>query len=372
MEKYKTWVEIKKSAIHHNIKELRSLLKPRTQLWAVVKSNAYGHGLLPFSKASNVLSVSGFCIDSVTEGLALRNAGIKKPVLVLGPTLSSQPVNAAAQKDLTLTIANFEALRLLKSVKKPSKFHVKIDTGMHRQGFSLKEIPSLIKSLKMKTLVESCAGLYTHFASAKDINYPAYTDYQFSLFKKAAQMFERAGFKNLLKHAAATGGTLVNASYHCDAVRSGIGLYGLWPSKELEFQRPDIRLKPVLSWHALISEIKTLKKGDYIGYDLAERAVAPIKVAIIPIGYWHGFPRALSGIGEVLIRGRRAKVLGRVSMDLIAVNANQIPCAVNDRITLIGWQKRSEISASEFAQKFGTTHYEAVTRINPLIERIVT
>ena len=378
--KFKTWVEISRKAIAGNIKIMRSFLKPKTKLWAVVKSNAYGHGLVAFSLVANKSGVDGFCVDSVLEGLKLRENGIKKPVLVLGPTLPHL-FEVAESKLITVTISNFEALNnFIKSKKKP-KFHLKIDSGMHRQGFYLKDIPQVIKLFKVNKIGEFMTGMYTHFASAKDINYPTYTDMQFEIFQKAADKIKRADFsskggsasggKNVIFHAAATGAIFINQKYHLGAVRSGIGLYGLWPSRELMIQNKDIKLNPVLSWHVLISEIKNLKKGDFVGYDLVERVMKSTKMAILPIGYWHGFPRSLSGIGEVLIKGRLARVLGRVSMDLVVVDVSGIDCKVGDRAVIVGGQNGNEISASDIAQKFGTTHYEFVTRINPLIERII-
>lgn len=364
----KTWVTINKKSAQHNYKIIRALLTPKTKLWAVVKSNAYGHGLILFSKLADSLGMDGFCVDSVLEGTKLRQAGIKKPILVLGPTLPNLLPEAVRNK-IIITISNLNQLAVYKKSKFKPEFHLKIDTGMHRQGFFL---PELKKSLGARNLQfetrNLLKGVYTHFASAKDLNYPTFTDRQFAEFQRAILILEKTGYKNLFKHCAATGAAFINKKYHLDAVRVGIGLYGLWPSKELEMQLDkEIKLKPALSWYGIISEIKNVKKGDYVGYDLTERLTRPAIIAVIPIGYWHGFDRHLSGIGEVLIGGRRTKVLGRVSMDLIAVNATGIKCKVGDRVTLIG----GEIGAPEMAAKVGTTHYEIVTRINPLIERIV-
>ncbi len=368
----KTWVEIRKRALENNIKTIRRILAPKTRLWSVVKSNAYGHGLTEFAQTAAPF-VDGFCVDSVPEGLKLRENGITKPILVLGPTLPGL-LKDAAENSITVSISNTDALNNLRAGKLIPQFHIKIDTGMHRQGFYTAELPAAIRIIKSdKRISGKLTGLFTHFASAKDINYPTYTEMQFADFQKAAERFKKAGFNNLLRHAAATGGTMLDKKYHLDAVRIGIGLYGLWPSKELQIQKKQLKFRPVLSWHALISEIKLLKKGDYVGYDLAERVSGPTKIAIIPIGYWHGFPRILSnGQGEVLIRGTRARILGRVSMDLIVVNANGIACKVGDRATLIGTQKNEELSAFDVAQKCGTVHYEFVTRINPLIYRRIS
>jgi len=371
---YRTWVEISSKAARRDYETFRKLIGPKVKIWSVVKSNAYGHGLMAFSKVMADTGTDGFCVDSVVEGLRLRKEGIKKPILVLGPTLGNR-LGEAAVNDITISISNFDALKALAKIKTPPEFHVKIDTGMHRQGFYLNDLPRAIKFLKNRNhnLKPALEGIYTHFASAKDINYPTFTDGQFVKFQKAVKLFERAGFKNLVRHCAATGAALINKKYHLDAVRLGIGLYGLWPSRELEVQLASrIHLQPVLSWRAVISEIKNLKVEDYVGYDLVERASRDTKMAVIPIGYWHGYPRSLSSIGEVIVNGRRSKVLGRVSMDLLTVDVGGIRCKVGDAATLIGRDGGAEISASEIAQKSGTTHYEFLTRLNPLMERIVT
>ncbi len=360
----RTWIEIDRRAAKDNYDVFRNLIGPKVKLWSVVKSNAYGHGLYAFAKLANKFGVDGFCVDSVVEGAALRRNGIGKPILVLGPTLPLRYAYAA-KHDIAITISNFEALNALVREKRPPEFHIKIDTGMHRQGFYLEDIPKVIRLLNPRL-----SGIYTHFAAAKDLRDTAYTEKQFEIFKSAAGYFERAGFTKLVRHASATGGALLGPRYHLDAVRVGIGLHGVWPSPELARQLgKKITLEPTLAWRAVVSEVKTLKKGDRVGYDLTARAPRDMSIAVIPVGYWHGFPRALSNVGEVLIRGARAKVLGRVSMDLIVVAAPRAtkPGAI---ATLIGRDGRSAITADETAKNIGTTAYELLTRLNPLMERV--
>ena len=370
MAQNKVFVNINSAAVQHNIKTFRQLVTSKAKLFAVVKSNAYGHGLADFSSLADKSGVDGFCVDSVVEGEKLRKEGIKKTILVLGPTFKNW-LETAAKNKITITVSNFEALaELAKSRFKP-EFHLKIDTGMRRQGFYTEELPKTIRLIRNSKLEIALKGAYTHFASAKELNYPTATENQFREFQKAIKILEAAGFKNLVKHCAATGGVLLNQKYHMDAVRVGIGLYGLWPSMELMAQLPKLKLKPVLSWHTLVSETKKLEAGDYVGYDLTERIQKPSKMAILPIGYWHGYPRALSGIGEVLIGGKKCRVLGRVSMDMIAVDVTGTKCARSDKATLIGKQMGEEISAYDLARKIGASHYEIITRINPLIERVV-
>lgn len=370
---FRTWVEISKSAVQKNIATFRKLIGPKVKLWAVVKSNAYGHGLVQFSKIAEVNKVDGFCVDSYVEAVRLRKEGIKKSILVLGPTLVELAKDAVS-KDITLSVSNFETLKSLAELKNPPHFHIKIDTGMSRQGFFLEDIPKVISFLNSKFITHNSKfiGLYTHFASAKDTNYPTYTDRQFEIFNKTIKLFEKAGYKNLVKHVSATGGTMINPKYHLDAVRIGIGLYGLWPAKELELQLSNkLHLKPVLAWKTIVSEVKNIPAGQFVGYDLVERVNRLTKIAVLPIGYWHGLPRILSGIGEVLINGRRARILGRVSMDLTVVDVTGIKCLVGDIATLIGQDGETVIKAEEMARHAQTSHYEIVTRLNPLMERVI-
>ncbi len=394
MNGLKTWIGIDKKAVQRNIQLFRKLVGGKTKIFAVVKSNAYGHGLLTFSKLANSfrvdphtkrggmgkfkaprygVGVDGFCVDSVIEGMKLREEGIEKTILVLGPTFKNL-LKDAAKNDITITISGMDALKELKASKYHPEFHLKIDTGMHRQGFYVEQLPEVIRQVKsLKFNVESLlTGAYTHFASAKDVNYPTFTDGQFAEFQKAVRVLEKAGFKNLTKHAAATGGTLVNKKYHLDAVRIGIGLYGLWPSTELGIQMEKIKLEPVLSWHSLVSEVKEVAAGDYVGYDLTERVARNSRIAVVPIGYWHGYPRSLSGVGEVLISGKKSRVLGRVSMDMIVIDVTGMKVKRGDKVTLIGNQGSAEMSAYEVARRAGgASYYELLTRINPLIERVV-
>jgi len=222
------------------------------------------------------------------------------------------------------------------------------------------------KNFSKKIILE---GVYTHFAAAKNPSFTRPTMSQFALFKEAALVFENHGFKPI-KHAAATSAALIFPDTLLDAARIGIGIYGLWPSKETKEAFKDVfKLKPALSWRAVLSEVKELPKGSKIGYDFTEVLSKKTKVAICPIGYWHGYPRALSSIGRLIINGKMAKVLGRVSMDMIAVDVSGIRTKSGDLATIIGRSGRLSASADKMAYLADTTNYEIVTRINPLIKR---
>lgn len=360
--KLKTWIEINQKAIFYNIGVFRGLIGPKVKLASVVKSNAYGHGLFDFATIAARGGVDSFCVDSIFEAETLRDHGVKKPILVLGMTM---PIHyaEAVKNNCAITISNLNALKdWIKSKIKP-KIHIKIDTGMNRQGFFVNELPQVIKMLRAKTEYINCIeGIYTHFAAAKDTNYPTYTEIQFNKFKKAIDLFSKNGIKNILKHASASSGTMLNSRYHLDMVRIGMGLYGYPPSKEIGIQMPEIKLKPVLKWKTIISEVKVVPKGSFISYDLTERVNRETKVGILPIGYWHGLPWALSNVGDVIINDKRAKILGRVTMDVAMVDITDIKCMPYDKVTI-------DILDSSF--KARTSFYEFLTRINPLIQRVV-
>jgi alanine racemase len=338
----------------------------------VVKSNAYGHNLIEFSQELTRLGADCLGVDSLVEGVALRKAGITIPILVLGYTLPALYSEARKNK-IAVTISSMtmlrDALQLQKSPK-PLRIHIKVDTGMHRQGFQLHESAALLYQLGSSAPALIVEGLYTHFAEAKNPRSGDNTRRQIKEFAEWISAFHTAGLKPMT-HASATGGTLLYPAAHYDMVRIGIGLYGLWPSSEAERALTrKLALKPVLSWRAVVSEVKVVKRGERVGYDLTEMLTRESTLVVIPVGYWHGFPRLLSSKGRVLIHGKTARVVGRVSMDMIVVDVTDIPkVKAGDTATLIGSDGKEQIKASELAQFAATTHYEIVTRLNPLMKR---
>jgi alanine racemase len=368
----RTWIEVDIKALKHNLQVFRSLLKPQCLLMAVVKSNAYGHGLVGFSQVADKLGVNYFGVDSAIEGITLRKNGIEKPILVLGYTLSEM-IERAVANNISLSISSFSALNTLikLKLKKPVKIHIKVDTGMHRQGFLLNESNKLIEKLqanKKKIIVE---GLFTHFASAKNPSFPSYTLKQIEMFNHWKGIFKNNGF-NPICHASASAGVILFPQAQFDMVRIGAGFYGIWPSTETKsYAESKFKLQPVLSWRTILAEIKNLPKGSQIGYDCAETLEKDSVIGICPIGYWHGYPRNLSSIGKVLIKGHKTKILGRISMDMIIIDLTGIKnIKVGDEVTLIGRDGKEEIGLEEVAMLADTSTYEIADRLNPLIERI--
>src|SRR3989344_1514753 len=365
----RTWLEINRGNARNNYAFFRNLLRKQASLMAVVKSNAYGHGLVDFSKILEKLGVDWFGVDSVVEGLRLRSRGIQRPILILGYTLPEN-YTKAARNNVSLTVSTFAGLRDAK--RTGAKFHLKVDSGMHRQGFLLQELPQVIKTIqKLKITKKQFEGLYTHLAAPANEKCNRETKRQIKEFRSAAALVRGEGYQPIL-HAAATGGILQFPEAHFDMVRIGIGLYGLWPAAEFRARRRQPRaLKPALSWKSRISEIKSLPKGEAVGYDFTKRLGRQTKTAICPIGYWHGYPRLLSNHGEVLVGGRRAKVLGRVSTDMLVIDITDIQnVAVGSEIVLIGQQGRERISAEELGERAQTSAYEILARLNPLMQKV--
>ena len=396
----RTWIEIDRKAIKHNYEVFRSFISPKCKMMGVVKSNAYGHNFLEFSKELEKLGVDYLGVDSIVEGIALRKEGIKKPILVLGYTLPEM-LEEAIKYNIEIAVSNFETLKEIEKlnvIKKPAKIltdasvkngrmenqnflsvktlpgklkiHIKVDTGMNRHGFLSSDMGKLLTELK-KIKNISVVGLFTHFAMAKNPAFPQYTKDQIREFEKWSEIFKKNGY-NPIRHASATSGAILFEEAHFDMVRIGIGLYGIWPSGETRaFAEGKISLAPVLSWKAVIGEIKAIKAGSRVGYDCTETVTKDTKIAIIPVGYWHGYPRALSGIGKVLINGNKCKILGRVCMDIIMIDITDVKnIKVGDEVIIIGKSGKAQITADEISDILDCSTYELLTRINPLIKRI--
>ncbi|MEK7630949.1 MAG: alanine racemase [Patescibacteria group bacterium] len=368
-ESLRTWIEIDTKKLKANYTAFRKLAGKGNMLMAITKSNAYGHGLLDFSRTMKKLGADWLGVDSIVEALAIRKAGIRMPILVLGYTMPERYAEAA-RAGISVTISNFAALKSAvgeATRSKPLRVHIKIDTGMHRQGFLPDDIAKVFPYFKKKNANLRFEGIYTHFAAAKNPAFPKDTKAQIALFEKVLDAAHEAGFRPI-RHATATSGAILFPEAHYDMIRIGIGMYGLWPSKEAEAAfHHQFRLKPILSWKTIISEVKELATGSRVGYDFTEELGRHSVVAICPVGYWHGYPRALSSVGYFIVRGKQAKILGRISMDMIIIDITDIKgVVVGDEATIIG----EGITADALAYLADTSNYEIVTRINPLIKRI--
>lgn len=368
-------LEIDLSKLTQNIKNLKGLLKPETELMAVVKANAYGHGLIEVSRAAIEAGANWLGVINIDEAMALRETNIHKPILILGEVLNDD-LRTAANKDISVAIISLEKIREVADINfdKPLKVHLKIDTGLNRLGLENSEIPEAIRILKshQNIIIE---GVYSHLASVEE-NDLAYAKKQIKNFKEAIKILKQNGVDDILKHIAASAATMVLKESHFDMVRCGVAQYGLWPSQEIKesFGRPDF-LEPVLSYKTQIAQIKKVLKGEKIGYGCSFAADNDMMVGVIPVGYYEGLDRGLSNKGEVLVSGTRCPIIGRVCMnmaivDLSTINPKSEIRMSNDiEVTIIGKDGNEEVTADEMAEKLGTINYEIVTRLPAHLER---
>lgn len=366
-----TWVEIDLKALKHNVSVLNKKLPKQTKFLAVIKGNAYGHGMLPVAQVLEPTTIDYFAVFDIQEAIQLRDAKLKKPILVLRSFLPNE-ISLALKYDLDIVVSTFELLNHLKKTKltKPLRVHIMVDTGLGRDGFLLEQIDK-VSALLFNNKNIDVVGLMSHFSGAESRMFDSYSAMQVTLIHVWKQQFEALGFNPLI-HISATAGPFVAKAFTLDMVRFGIGLYGLWPSTETEeLDHKQTILKPILSWCTYVNEVKMLQPGSYIGYNCTYRTKQEMKVAVIPVGYADGYPRSASNKGSVLIHGKRARILGRVMMNMMVVDITDIPKVTpGDRVTLIGKDKNSVMSAEELAEVAGTINYNITTTINSLIPRI--
>ncbi len=364
----KTWVEVSKDALKYNIETIKKLAQGKIVM-GVVKSNAYGHGLVETAKLFLKYGVSWLGVDSVEEAVLLRKAKVDFPILVLGYTPVALFFLAAKYK-IKLTFYGEEIFKQASRFKKNIDFHLKVDTGMSRQGVLFSEMPTFLNKLKNFPEIK-LEGVFTHFASADNFNDLSYAKLQLNNFRKALEIIKDFGFSPKIIHAAATTALFALPEATFDMVRVGVAFYGLWPSQEFKNRFSSFNLQPALTWKTRIAQIKKITKGTFVGYGITEKVKRDSTIALLPVGYYDGFFRALSSVGEVLIGGKRCKILGRISMNLSVVDISKVNGAkVGDEVVLIGRMGNERITAEDVAGKANTISYEVASRINPLLPRI--
>lgn len=373
LKNLKTWIEIDTSALKHNLKEARRVIGKKVKLMAVVKSNAYGHGLVGAARIAVGNGADYLGVDSIEEGIELRAQGIKTPILILGYIPLTRFFDVW-RFNLQTSVYNRETIvelaKIVKISRKPVKAHLKIETGTSRQGILFQDLPRFIDLLKEHPRVK-LEGAYTHFADTENLK-STYYKKQLEVFTRALEILKEVGYHNLITHTAASAAMWLYPETHFDMVRLGISYYGLWPSEAVRRigEKRGVILKPALTWKTRIAQVKHLKKGTYVGYDRTEKLKRDSRVAVLPVGYWDGYDRKLSKTGEVLVRGRRSRVLGMVCMNMIMADVTGLGnIRTEEPVTLLGRSGKEEITAEELARKSGTINYEAVARINPLIPR---
>ncbi|MBD2457742.1 alanine racemase [Nostoc sp. FACHB-87] len=368
----RAWVEIDLEALSHNVKQLKQLLSPRTQLMAVVKADAYGHGAVTVAQTALQSGASWLGVATVPEGIQLREAGIQAPILILGATQTPEQIHAIAHWKLQPTLCSPKQALIFSNILEainygsPVPVHIKLDTGMSRLGTDWQvaaEFVQLVERLPHLTI----ASVYSHLATA-DSPDPAIMAEQHSRFKTAIAQIQKIGIKIPSLHLANTAATLADSQLHYDMVRVGLGVYGLAPAPHLQRK---INLKPVLQVKARVTQVKTIAAGTGVSYGHQFVADREMRIAVVAIGYADGVPRNLSNKMEVLLRGQRVPQIGAITMDQLMIDISQLPeIQEGEIVTLLGDQGKEQITADDWAAQLNTISWEILCGFKHRLPRV--
>jgi len=368
----RAWAEIDLDNVVHNIQQIRNIVSPKTKICAVLKADAYGHGVIEMAKICAQNGIAYVAVSMLDEAIQLRNSGFDLPILVLGYTepkraseiIYNDIVHTIFSRSLAQALSD-AAIKMGKSVK----IHIKVDTGMSRVGFlsGYEGIKNIIQISKMPGLI--LEGIFTHFASADEQD-TTYTDMQFERFISICEELNRVGIHIPVKHVCNSAGILQCKNMHLDMVRPGIILYGLYPSSYLASY--SIKFRPAMRLKANVAMIKDLEAEVPIGYNRTFTTAKKSRIAVVPIGYADGYPTLLNNTGKVLIKGEFAPIAGKICMDqcMIDITNMNTEVKVGDEVILFGEQGAHKIEVSDIASQTGMLHYELVCNIGKRIPRV--
>jgi len=370
MKKLLKWVEIDSGSLMSNIKVFNDLTNTsgfsgrKVKMFAVVKANAYGHGILEVSQIIKD-EVYGFAVNSIEEGKMLRLSGIVKPILVLG-YIEKTRLKEAVDNDLIICVYNKETIIELGSLKKRVNIHFKIDTGLSRQGIFPSEVKEYIELMsEFRNVILD--GVYTHFA---DVSNNSYLKIQNDRYLQVLAELNTNKVNRFLSHTSCTASVILYPELNYNAVRIGLGLYGLWSSREIKIKAKNcIKLKPVMTWKTRVVQTKWVPKNTPVGYGLTFRNTQKTKIAVLPVGYSDGYDIRLGNKSYVVIKGKRCKVLGKVMMNIMVVDVTSVDkVELEDEVIIFGSRG---ISVDELAKLADTINYEILTSVNSNIPRII-
>ena len=375
MDYKRCWAEIDLEALSENYHNIRRLLTPGCKYLAIVKADGYGHGAGTVAAHLQREGADWFGVATLEEGLRLRKSGIVRPILVLGYT---DPTAAPVLSCNTITQTLFSeeyAQQLAAEAHKANcrvDCHVKIDTGMCRLGFDAEapETVPVIAALAKESDLH-ITGIFTHFSVADDLseNSKDFTHLQFVRFARICNLLKDAGVDVGLRHCCNSAGSLLHPEYHLDMCRIGISQYGLDPDPCLRGVLP---MKPAMSLYAVVTMVKEIPMGATVSYGRTYTASSPRRIATVPIGYADGYSRALSNVAYMIIRGRKAPIVGRVCMDQLMLDVTDIPeTHAGDRVTVVGTDGGCSVTFDDLAKWIGTINYEVICGISKRVPRLI-
>lgn len=367
----RAWVEIDLAALAHNVRQLKSFLSPETALMAVVKADAYGHGAITVAQTVLQSGASWLGVATVPEGIELREAGIKEPILILGATHTPEQIKAIAYWQLQPTLCNFkQALVFSETLEaiadcKPVPVHIKLDTGMSRLGPSWQQAAEFVQLVQRLPKLH-IASIYSHLATAESADQTV-TKQQQTRFESAIAQIKTTGTPQPLLHLANSAATLSERALHYNMVRVGLGIYGLYPAAHLQSK---INLKPVLQVKARITQVKTIPPQTGVSYGHQFISDRELCLAVVGIGYADGVPRNLSNKMTVLIRGQRVPQIGAITMDQLMLDVSDVPVQEGEVVTLLGQEGSEKISADDWATELSTISWEILCGFKHRLPRV--
>ncbi|MBD2089153.1 alanine racemase [Microcoleus sp. FACHB-1515] len=366
MRRDRAWVEIDLQAVAHNVRQIRSLLALKTELMAVVKADAYGHGAVTIARTVLRHGASWLGVATIPEGIELREAGIDAPILLLGATNTPDQVKAIARWKLQPTICTpKQVLIFAETLTQPIPVHLKLDTGMSRLGAPWQDAVAFAQMASRSPNLQ-LASVYSHLATADDPD-PAIMRRQQQRYERAIAALRQAGITPPRLHLANSAATLSDRRLHYDLVRTGLAVYGLHPAPHLQA----IDLQPVMQIKARVTQVKSISAGTGVSYGHKFVADREMTLATVAIGYADGVPRNLSNQMEVLIRGVRVPQVGAITMDQLMLDVSAVPnLQEGEVVTLIGQDGRSRITADDWANKLGTISWEILCSFKHRLPRL--
>lgn len=368
-----TWIEINKKTVQNNLSAFKKHVGKEVALMPVIKSNAYGHGMKEMGTICDVHpGVLRLCVAGLEEAIELSKIGVKKPIQILSfYELDFEAISELVRRnEIIFTIYSLEQVKFLSRIGekmgKKIKVHLKIDTGTTRVGVFPRQALQIAPEVSRKPFLV-LEGVWTHFASSEDDK--DFTLSQLGLLRKVIDELGRKNIPVSFNHSACTVSTILYPETHLNAVRVGLGVYGLYPNQET---MKKINLTGVMSLNTKVVQIKHVPKNTSISYARTFTTKKTSLIAVLPIGYYDGYDRRLSNQGEVLIRGVRCKIRGRVCMNLMMVDVTKLGnrIKIGDRVTVLGRQQNKIIRTDELADKMGTISYEVVSRLGKHLPRI--
>ncbi|MCL6258422.1 alanine racemase [Aquiflexum sp. TKW24L] len=373
--RHTSYIEISRQAYRQNMDFLKSDIGPKTEISVVVKGNAYGHGIENIVHLAEENGIRHFSTFSADEALRVHEASKSDSEIMIMGMLENEDLEEIILKGISFYVFEFErldaAIKMSKKLNVKAKIHIEVETGFHRTGFEGEEKEALLEILKENAEQLSLKGLCTHYAGAESISNYVRVRKQIKLYKKFKTWFESQGLKFDKHHTACSAATLLYPETKMDLVRLGITSYGFWPTQETYMYRYQSLpannknpLKRLISWKSSVMNIKSVKMGEFIGYGSSYMAPKDMKIALVPIGYGHGYSRLLSNQGKVLISGKIVFVTGTVTMNSIAVDVTDLEkVKKGDEVVIIGVQGELEITVASFGESSQQVNYELLTRL---------